>query len=544
MKKIILFAIFSFALTVLSAQQLQWNILKIAGGNDADIAYSICLDNSGNTYVAGDFYSNVCYADSFQLDNISGSFESDIFLLKYDPAGNASYAKAGHGFDSDYMKQMDINDYGQLLFTGFTLSDTLWFDSINTHTNFYACSYDSAGNLRWAKDISNTGAGLSITHDRSGNGIIGGHFSSDTIYTLTDTLINTSAISSGVILKIDTLGNLVAGKQIDGAGTEMIESVFSASDGSILVSGIFDSDSINIGNQVLYNYGVGGYDIFLVKLDSLLEVDWALSVGGTGFDRSSRVSADQAGNIYLTGLFGSLDCIVGADTLRNTDTIYPIGGHLSYEMFMAKINSTGNYNWVKQWKGKSNEVSECAPILMNNRIYVAINFGSDTLILNTDTIINPTPNNYSILLSCFDDLGQTVFNEVYTNGFVTDISGHFPELAMTGVANSSVFTLGNLSSNITTDDIFTARATVLPVGITAYKKDDFFIVYPNPVTDDVKIVSNETVLHLQVFDSTGQLILSINHLEKEQSIHLPHQGIYYLAAEFKTGREARIVVKE
>ncbi|MCK4719058.1 hypothetical protein KAU08_00290, partial [bacterium] len=47
----------------------------------------------------------------------------------------------------------------------------------------------------------------------------------------------------------------------------------------------------------------GGADVFLSKFDSSGNFEWALTWGGSGYDRGYGVAVDGSGKVYVTGVF-------------------------------------------------------------------------------------------------------------------------------------------------------------------------------------------------------------------------------------------------
>ena len=83
----------------LFAQDLLW--VKATGSTiDWDVPAAITRDTDGNVYVTGEF------AGTINLGGISltSAGSLDIFMVKFDPSGNAIWAKCmgGSGYDGGY----------------------------------------------------------------------------------------------------------------------------------------------------------------------------------------------------------------------------------------------------------------------------------------------------------------------------------------------------------------------------------------------------------------------------------------------------------
>jgi hypothetical protein len=89
----------------------------------------------------------------------------------------------------------------------------------------------------------------------------------------------------------------------------------------------------------------GASDIFISKLDSAGNFIWAKKMGGTSNDFGYGVVVDNYGSIYLTGNFtGTADF----DPSSNTYNLTSFG---LADIFICKIDTSGNFIWVKQIGG-------------------------------------------------------------------------------------------------------------------------------------------------------------------------------------------------
>lgn len=107
----------------------------------------------------------------------------------------------------------------------------------------------------------------------------------------------------------------------------------------------------------------GGQDAYLIKLDATGNLIWAKSFGGTGNDNSYCVAIDISGNIYLTGNYeGTADFDPGAGITNSVS----VG---AADIFISKLDASGNFVWVKCMGGATNEYSNSLDVDATGNVY-------------------------------------------------------------------------------------------------------------------------------------------------------------------------------
>jgi hypothetical protein len=123
---------------------------KSEGGTDYDAAWSVTVDTSGKSYVAGYFKSPTI---TFGSNTLTNTGMKDIFLSKYDADGNVLWAKSAGGAGDDEALSVCVNGSGNPYVAGWFKSSTLTFGSYtltnagadNTSDIFLAKIGNSAG---------------------------------------------------------------------------------------------------------------------------------------------------------------------------------------------------------------------------------------------------------------------------------------------------------------------------------------------------------------------------------------------------------------
>jgi hypothetical protein len=93
------------------------------------------------------------------------------------------------------------------------------------------------------------------------------------------------------IVKLDSLGNIEWDKTIGGSGTELIDNVVQRSNGNYLLSG--SSDSYRSGEKS--EDSRGGLDMWLVELNKSGKKIWDKTIGGNSYDLASGIIITKDG---------------------------------------------------------------------------------------------------------------------------------------------------------------------------------------------------------------------------------------------------------
>ena len=259
-------------------------------------------------YVTGVFQSTA----TFGASNVTSHGVYDVFLAKYDTAGNLSWVNSAGG-DADERTLGVATDAGDnALVAGYFASPTATFGGIvltnqnPPFTDGFLVKYGAAGNVIWARQFTGGDAesGVAVAVNAAGEVLVAGRFASPTLALGGITLTNHGGVD-GFLAKFTSAGNLVWARNDGGTENDLAAALSLDSAGNSYVAGSFAGNA-NFGGVILTNSGLlGTLDAFAAKFDSTGSLLWARGVGGTGDDSAVAIGADDAGRTFLGGSFES-----------------------------------------------------------------------------------------------------------------------------------------------------------------------------------------------------------------------------------------------
>ena len=266
------------------------------GTSDWDAGYGVSADGLGNVYITGS-----------TLEALSGTNAGlrDAFISKFDDSGTLLWTEQLGTSSRDISHSVSADGLGNVYITGYTLGDLggtnagLW--------DAYVSKYDDAGNLIWTEQLGTDWYDLSnaVSADGLGNVYIAGY--------TTGSLGGPNAGGDGedeydaFLSKFDASGTLLWTEQLGTSREEFVSGVSVDGLGNIYISGYSEGD--------LTGNGAGGdYDSFLAKYDESGNLMWIEQISIPQYNEYHSVSADSLGNVYVTGITyaesGSGDAVV------------------------------------------------------------------------------------------------------------------------------------------------------------------------------------------------------------------------------------------
>ncbi len=117
--------------------------------------------------------------------------------------------------------------------------------------------------------------------------------------------------------------------------------------GNVYTTGAFQGTvDFDPGIGVVNLTSYGSFDVYVSKLNAAGNLVWARNWGNLIDDRGYAIALDAAGNVYTTGYFkGTVDFDPSS---AGTFSMTAVGAD---DMFISKLDSSGNFVWAKQIGG-------------------------------------------------------------------------------------------------------------------------------------------------------------------------------------------------
>jgi len=354
------------------------------GASSIDSGVSISVDENGNVYTTGSFENTIDFDSGLGTDIHTSNGDYDIFVLKLNSNGEFIWAKTLGDSGKEAGYYLTINSTENIIITGF-FTGSVDFDpgpgitnlSANGTRDVFTLVLDSLGNLIWVNAFGGPldDYGYEVESDSIGNIYTIGYFR-DTVDFDPGSGITELSSAGGYdifIQKVDSLGNLIWTRSFGGPLDDYGYSLTVDNHGNIYTCGSFE-DTVDFDPSIdtLDLFSNGQEDIFIQKLDSSGLLKWAHAIGGTDFDKAYSITSDNNGDIYLAGVFNDL-----VDFDPNSGTSY-INSYGPFDIFLEKLDSSGNYIWAKPIRGADGQLYSIITIDEFDNIYMTGSYTGTT----------------------------------------------------------------------------------------------------------------------------------------------------------------------
>lgn len=280
-----------------------------------------------------------------------------------------------------------VDAAGNVYITGY-FNGTVDFDpgagtasitSNGANSDAFVCKLDTTGAYVWAVKLGGTGidAGYGIAVDGSGNVYTTGYFNSSTAYfdptTTASHILSTTGNNDIYVSKLDASGAYVWAVKMGGTGPDQGFGIAVDGSSNVYTTGYFNGTGayFDPASTSTHTLTSSGNDIFVSKLDAGGNYAWAVKMGGTSGDQGYAIAVDGSGNVYTTGSFAGS----GAYFDPNSTTTHTLSSAGSNDIFISKLDASGNYAWAGAMGGGSADVGFGIAVDGSRNIYTTGYFG-------------------------------------------------------------------------------------------------------------------------------------------------------------------------
>lgn len=327
-----------------------------------NIGYSIAFDSENNVYVLGSYRTDAVLTSVVNVQNVNVlpppyqtaspitlpttgiSNSTNVYLIKYNPNGEALWATAVTGTSVD---------------TGFSIA-------IDSNDNIYITGYYFTNN---SINLLSANGNIGPLFQNNSNIILPGPSNSRDVFLIK---YNTSGI-----VQWATYLSSITPTSVDEGNSIIIDN-----DDNVYLAGKYNSGAqINVKNVVLDINGntvspfqtnspitlpsTSGIDwSFLIKYSPLGQAQWATYLGGTAQGSAKSLAIDSFNNVYITGSYRNLLLTPPTPTLFVKNVVLDINGNtvVPYQqdspitlpnttiqtpfMYLIKYSPTGQAQWA------------------------------------------------------------------------------------------------------------------------------------------------------------------------------------------------------
>ncbi|MBW2938820.1 T9SS type A sorting domain-containing protein [Aureisphaera sp. CAU 1614] len=230
-------------------------------------------------------------------------------------------------------------DNGFIL-TGVTNSNN--WDVTGNHggADVWIVKLSNDGNIEWQKCLGGSGGELGWSIIQSTNEGNEGYIVAGQTNSNDGDVSGNHGGSDAWIVKLSLTGEIEWQKCLGGSGEDKAYSIYETLDGGFIMGGITESNDGDVsGNH-------GHYDVWVVKLSNLGEIEWQKCLGGSEWEDGYSILQSIDGGYIIAG-----------DTISNDGDVS--GNHGYVDVWVVKLTNLGEIEWQKTYGGSGSDVARC-----------------------------------------------------------------------------------------------------------------------------------------------------------------------------------------
>lgn len=434
------------------------------------------VDANGNVFTTGKFKGTVDFDPGPSVYNLTAVGSSDdIFILKLNAAGGfVAAVKFGDQYDDEGLS-IAVDASGNVFTTGRFAGNPDFDPGPGTFGLYTPNPFDTdvfisklTGGLvfQFALQLGggNADKGNGIAIDANGDVYVAGEVNPAGGADLDPTGGYNPAGSfpglSAFVVKLNNTGTSTSWVYSTGGNFDERARDITVVGSHVYVTGDFAGTTVNFGAGPNPSSNANSIDVFVLKLDLSAIGIWVKSMGGAGSEIATAIAVDASGNVYTTGDFNgaNTDFDPGTGTFNLSANTIGVS-----DMFVSKLDASGNFVWAKQIGGSSSASVFGTDIALDalSNVYTTGFFNGATTDFNPGVgVFNlSTFGSYDCFISKLDAAGNFVFanqlggsnfdggygiaidasNDIFTTGVFSSAPADFDP-------NAGTFTISSISN--------------------------------------------------------------------------------------------------
>lgn len=348
-----------------------------------ELSPAIHAGKDNSVYLTASFEGSVDFDWGASTAIKSSTGQQDIFISKFDTAGNFTWVKQIEGNDYKYSGGIQADIQGNVYTTG-SFASSVNFDEGNTAvvktsnggTDIFIAKYNNQGDLSWVNQIGSFGfdIGTSLVIDNFSNVYACGSFSASADFDSNNGVLNLNSNGSRDIYltKLDSNGALSWANSIGGTALDIVAGIHYGSNDEVLITGRF-SNSIDLdpsnGTSSFSSYGFS--DAFFSRYSTSGINLGNIHIGGLANDFGNAISMNNAGNILVGG------SITDSAYFMNylTNSMIPTNNAKDAFIFSLPINLVG----IDQFSEQNNQLIKSLNNISSHDFYIELNNREETI---------------------------------------------------------------------------------------------------------------------------------------------------------------------
>lgn len=498
------------------APAIQWQ--HSLGGTLEDRANCVRQASDGGYIVGGISWSS----DGDITGHHGTNSFFDWWVTKLDASGNLQWEKSYGGTRDDYLGDVEQTPDGGFILAGGSNSND--GDVIGNHgpvgfQDVWVVKINSSGNIQWQKCYGGTSDDRANDIDLTPDGgyIIAGYAGSAN----GDVTLNHGGYDYWII-KTDSAGTIQWQKTYGGSAFDYAYSIVPSEEGGYVAAGWCQS---NDGDVTGHHGSTGVMDYWAIKIDSIGNLLWQRSLGGSQDDRAHSVHPSPDAGYIVTGYSKSTD----------GDVTGHHGSILYHDYWVVKLNGSGAIQWKKSPGGGADDQA-----LASERTYDGGSVLGGWTYSNNGDVTGFHASSYADYWIVKLDTGGTIQWQKCLGGTDSDGGTSVMQTSDLGfiVAGYSKSTDGDVTGNHGNFDFWVVKLASPATADEIKSERNEGFISPNPATNELRINPDASgaelrIEEVEIYNVLGEKFFSQQPIANSQepiSINISSlpSGLYFL----------------